>query len=224
LELLNKHYLAGEEIAEYVRTVSVREHPLLARLREETASRPNAIMQISPEQGQFFQVLVKLTGAKKALEIGVFTGYSSLAVAQALPPGGHITACDINEEYTSVARRYWREAGVDQMIDLRIGPAAETLEELIRAGQEGTYDFAFIDADKTGYDRYYELCLRLVRPRGLIVLDNMLYHGTVPGNADHGADTAALREMNAKIGQDARVAASLLPIADGIMLAVKLSA
>ncbi len=220
MELLNKHYLAGEEIATYCRRISVREHPLLQRLREETASHPRAIMQIAPEQGQFFQFLVKLTGAKKALEIGVFTGYSSLAVAQALPDDGHLTACDISEEYTSVARRYWREAGVDGKIDLRIAPASETLEQLIAEGGEGTYDFAFIDADKTGYDRYYELCLRLVRAGGLIALDNMLYHGTVPGGVDHGADTAALRLLNAKIGNDPRVVSTLLPIADGVMLAM----
>jgi predicted O-methyltransferase YrrM len=222
LELQHKHYLAGEAIAEYVRRISVREHPLLARLREETASHPRAIMQIAPEQGQFFQFLVALTGAKKALEIGVFTGYSSLAVALALPADGHLTACDISEEYTSIARRYWAEADVAEKIDLRIAPAAETLEELLKEGREGSYDFAFIDADKTGYDRYYELCLRLVRTAGLIVLDNMLYHGTVPGDADHGPDTAALRALNRKIGTDVRVVPSLLPVADGIMLAVKL--
>jgi predicted O-methyltransferase YrrM len=222
LELLSKHYLAGEAVAEYVRRVSVREHPLLARLREETASHPRAIMQIAPEQGQFFQFIVALIGARKCLEIGVFTGYSSLAVALALPPGGHLTACDISEEYTSIARRYWAEAGVSERIDLRIAPAAETLEHLLKEGREGTYDFAFIDADKTGYDRYYELCLQLVRPGGLIVLDNMLYHGTVPGDADHGPDTAALRALNEKIGKDPRVVPSLLPVADGVMLAVKL--
>lgn len=222
MELQHKHYLAGQAVAEYVRKISVHEHPLLVRLREETASHPRAIMQIAPEQGQFFQFLVALTGARRALEIGVFTGYSSLAVALALPADGHITACDISEEYTSVARRYWAEAGVADQIDLRIAPAAETLEKLLQEGREGSYDFAFIDADKTGYDRYYELTLRLVRTGGLIVLDNMLYHGTVPGDEDHGPDTAALRALNAKIGEDPRVTASLLPIADGVMLAVKL--
>jgi predicted O-methyltransferase YrrM len=221
LELLNKHYLAGEAVADYVRRISVDEHPLLRRLREETASHPRAIMQISPEQGQFFQFLVALTGARKALEIGVFTGYSSLAVAFALPPDGHLTACDISEEYTSVARRYWAEAGVADKVDLRIAPAAETLERLLQEGREATYDFVFIDADKTGYDRYYELCLKLVRTGGLIALDNMLYHGTVPGDEDHGPDTAALRALNEKIGKDTRVTATLLPIADGVMLAVK---
>jgi predicted O-methyltransferase YrrM len=224
MEILNKHYLAGEEIVEYVRNVSVREHPLLRRLREETASHPRAIMQIAPEQGQFFQLLVKLIGAKKTLEIGVFTGYSSLAVALALPPGGRVIACDVSEEYTSVARRYWEEAGVAHKIDLRIAPAAQTLEQLLEEGGEAVYDFAFIDADKTAYDDYYELCLRLVRPGGLIVLDNMLYHGTVPGCEEHGADTAALRVLNAKIGDDPRVTSILLPIADGLTLAMKLNA
>jgi predicted O-methyltransferase YrrM len=221
LELQHKHYLAGEAVAHYVRQISVHEHPLLQRLREETASHPRAIMQIAPEQGQFFQFLVALTGAKRALEIGVFTGYSSLAVALSLPADGHLTACDINEEYTSVARRYWAEAGVSAKIDLRIAPAVETLEQLLREGRESTYDFAFIDADKTGYDRYYELCLQLVRTGGLIVLDNMLYHGTVPGEDDHGPDTAALRRLNEKIGRDERVVSSLLPVAYGVMLAVK---
>jgi caffeoyl-CoA O-methyltransferase len=221
LELQHKHYLSSQTIVDYVRGVSVREHPLLERLRRETASHPRAIMQIAPEQGQFFQMLVALTGAKKALEIGVFTGYSSLAVALALPADGHITACDISEEYTSTARRYWAEAGVADKIDLRIAPAAETLQRLLDEGREGSFDFAFIDADKTSYDRYYELCLQLVRPGGLIVLDNMLYHGTVPGDADHGPDTAALRLLNEKIGNDPRVIASLLPIADGVTLAVK---
>jgi predicted O-methyltransferase YrrM len=222
LELLNKHYLAGEAIADYVRRISVHEHPLLARLREETASHPRAIMQIAPEQGQFFQFLVALTGAKKALEIGVFTGYSSLAVALALPADGYLTACDISEEYTSIARRYWSEAGVSKKIDLHLAPAAETLERFLREGKAGVFDFVFIDADKTGYDRYYELCLQLVRTGGIIVLDNMLYHGTVPGDEDHGPDTAALRALNEKISQDRRVIATLLPIADGVMLAVKL--
>jgi caffeoyl-CoA O-methyltransferase len=226
LDFDTKHYLTGEIVADYCRRISVNEHPLLQRLREETAAHPMAIMQIAAEQGQFFQFLVKLIGARKALEIGVFTGYSSLAVAQALPSDGHITACDISDEYTSVARRYWAEAGVAEMIDLRIGPADETLEQLIAEGREGHYDFAFIDANKTGYDRYYELCLRLLRPGGLIVLDNMIYHGRVPGlaepDADHIEDTEALRRLNVKIGRDSRVSATLLPVFDGIMLATKL--
>jgi predicted O-methyltransferase YrrM len=221
LELLNKHYLAGEAITQYIRRIAVHEDPILQRLREETASHPRAIMQIAPEQGQLFQTLVALTGTRNALEIGVFTGYSSLAVAFALPPDGRLTACDISEEYTSIARRYWAEAGVADKIDLHIAPAAETLEQLVKQGRTGFYDFAFIDADKTGYDSYYEFCLRLIRPGGLIVLDNMLYHGTVPGDEDHGADTTALRLLNKKIGTDGRVVASLLPIADGMMLVVK---
>jgi predicted O-methyltransferase YrrM len=222
LEQLNKHYLAGEAIANYVRSVSVREHEALARLREETASHPKAIMQIAPEQGQFFQLLVRLLNVKKALEIGVFTGYSSLAVALALPEDGRITACDISDEYTSVARRYWAEAGVAHKIDLRIAPAAETLQNLLDKGMAGTYDFVFIDADKTGYDRYYELSLQLMRKGGLMALDNMLYHGLVPDPSEHGADAVALRALNAKIGRDDRVASSLLPIADGVALAMKL--
>jgi predicted O-methyltransferase YrrM len=222
LEELNKHYLAGEAITNYVRSVSVREHDALRRLREETASHPRAIMQIAPEQGQLFHLLVTLTRAKKALEIGVFTGYSSLAVALALPEDGRITACDVSEDYTAIARRYWSDAGVAHKIDLRIAPAAETLEQLLSDGAAGTYDFVFIDADKAGYDSYYELSLRLMRTGGLIVLDNMLYHGLVPDPNEKGTDPTALRELNAKIGRDDRVASSLLPIADGITLAVKL--
>lgn len=217
----NKHYLAGEEITRYVRGISVKENDVQRRLREETAAHPQAIMQISPEQGVFLQLLIRLTGARKTLEVGVFTGYSSLAVALALPPDGRVTACDISEEFTSVARRYWAEAGVSGAIDLRLGPAAETLEALLSQGGEGTYDFAFIDADKPAYDRYYELCLRLVRPGGLLVLDNMLYHGEVSDPACTGANPVALRALNAKLSEDPRVMFCLLPIADGISLAWK---
>ncbi len=219
--MLNKHYLAGEQITNYVRALCVRETETQRRLREETASHEMAIMQISPDQGAFLQLLVKLTGARRALEIGVFTGYSSLAVALAMPPDGTITACDISEEYTSVARRYWAEAGVDGRIDLRIGPAAGTLEQLLQEGREGTYDFAFIDADKPAYERYYELCLRLVRPGALILLDNMLYHGEVPDITNTDENPAALRALNAKLSQDPRIDFYLLAIADGVALARK---
>lgn len=222
MEILNKHYLAGEAITEYVRSVSVQEIDAQRRLREETASHPRAIMQISPEQGRFFQLLVKLVQARRTLEIGVFTGYSSLAVALALPADGEITACDISEEYTAVARRYWKEAGVAAKIDLRLGSAVETLDELLAEGRAGTYDFAFIDADKTSYDGYYERCLKLVRTGGLIALDNMLYHGQVHDPNFQDADSLALRALNAKLSSDPRVIASLLPIADGISLALKL--
>ena len=177
-------------------------------------------MQISPDQAQFFAVLMRILKARKTLEIGVFTGYSSLAVALALPPDGKLVACDISEEYTSVARRYWHEAGVAGKIELRIAPAALSLRALIQNGDEGTFDFAFIDADKTGYPEYFELCLRLVRTGGVIALDNMLQSGKVidPAATDH--DTVAIRALNARLAEDRRVMVSMLPIADGISLAV----
>lgn len=218
----NKHYLAGEAITNYVRSVSTHETDAQRRLREETASHEKAIMQISPEQGRFFQLLIKLIQARHTIEIGVFTGYSSLAVALALPADGKVTACDISEEYTSVARRYWADAGVASKIDLRIAPALETLDALLRDGWKNYYDFAFIDADKASYDSYYERCLQLIRRGGVIALDNMLYHGQVHDESFQDADSVALRKMNAKLSTDSRVIVSLLPIADGITLAVKL--
>jgi predicted O-methyltransferase YrrM len=219
--MFNKNYLSGNEIANYVRSVSVQENEWLIRLREETAAHPEAIMQISPEQGALFQLLIQLTGARRTLEIGVFTGYSSLAVALALPADGAITACDVSEEFTSIARRYWESAGVADKIDLRLGPALQTLETLLHEGRRHYYDFVFIDADKPAYDRYYELCLELVRPGGLIALDNMLYHGQVPDLTCNDENPAALRALNSKLANDSRVTVSLLPIADGIMLALK---
>ena len=178
-------------------------------------------MQIAPDQGQLFGLLIQLLQAKKALEIGVFTGYSSLCVALALPDDGKLVACDISEEYTSVARRYWKEAGVAHKIDLEIGPAADTLRRLLDEGQEGTFDFAFIDADKTGYDTYYELALRLLRRGGLIALDNVLFHGGLIDPAVQDNDTVALRELNRKLLADERVTISMLSISDGITLALK---
>ena len=207
---------------EYILANSVRESDLLRRLREETATRPNAIMQISADQGQFFALLMRVLNARKTIEVGVFTGYSSLAVALALPADGKLVACDISEEYTSVARRYWEEAGVAGKIDLRIAPAVQTLHELMREGQEGTFDFAFIDADKTGYREYVELCLRLLRPGGVIALDNMLQSGKVIDASANDKDTIAIRELNRQLAEDRRVLVSLLPIADGVTLAVKL--
>ena len=207
---------------EYILANSVRESDLLRRLRAETAKRPNAVMQISADQGQLFALLIRVLNARKTIEVGVFTGYSSLVVALALPADGKLVACDISEEYTSVARRYWEEAGVAGKIDLRIAPAADTLNELIRDGQEGTFDFAFIDADKTGYPEYFALCLRLLRPGGIIALDNMLQSGNVIDPSANDKDTMAIRELNRQLAEDQRVLVSLLPIADGITLAVKL--
>lgn len=210
---------------DYVLKHSVREPELLARLRAETASHPHARYQVPPEQGQLLQLLVKMTGARCTIEVGVFTGYSSLAVALALPADGRIVACDISEEFTAVARRYWAEAGVSGKIELRIGPAADSLDRMLEAGERGSYDFAFIDADKTGYPRYYEQCLELVRPGGLIALDNMLQSGQVWAGAEGSpsdiANVEAIGRLNEFIHGDERVDALLLPFGDGLTLAVK---
>ena len=211
----------SEELSAYIRKVTVREPDLFRRLREETAKRPNAIMQISPEQGQFMSLLVQLTGARRTLEVGVFTGYSSTAVALALPEDGRIVACDVSQDFTSMARRYWREAGVEHKIDLRLAPAAETLDQLLAEGQANTFDFAFIDADKENYDLYYERALKLVRPGGLIVIDNVLWHGKVLDSSIQDADTRAIRALNEKLHRDERVWLSMVPVGDGMTLARK---
>ncbi|MEO5573095.1 MAG: class I SAM-dependent methyltransferase [Gammaproteobacteria bacterium] len=220
--MTNKTIKLTDELYDYVLSVSLREPPLLKRLRDETANDPMARMQIAPEQGQFMMLLVQLLGAKKALEIGVYTGYSSLCVALALPVNGRLVACDISEEWTDVARRYWAEAGVADKIDLRLAPAVETLDKLLQDGQAGTFDFAFIDADKTGYDAYYERTLQLMSPGGLIALDNMLRGGRVIDPQEQGEDTCAIRVLNTKLHHDKRVSLSLLPVADGLTLALKL--
>lgn len=209
-----------DALYDYVLTHSLREHPAQTALREATRGHERASMQISPEQGQFMALLVKLMGARNAIEVGVFTGYSALSVALALPPEGRLVACDISEEYTSVARPYWREAGVADKIDLRIAPALETLQSLLRDGEAGLYDFAFIDADKVGYDGYYEACLQLVRAGGLIVFDNTLRDGKVLERADN-EDTAALQALNIKLREDQRIDISMLPLSDGVTLARK---
>jgi predicted O-methyltransferase YrrM len=213
--------LIDPTVLEYVLKNSVREPEILARLRQEIASHPKVNFQVPPEEGQFLRVLTRMTGAKRVIEIGVFTGYSSTAIALALPPDGTIVACDISDEYTSVARRYWAEAGVAHKIDLRIAPAKETLDSLIASGQGGCFDLAFIDADKSGYPDYYEQCLKLVRSGGVIALDNMLYSGRALNPAAGDADSAAIAEMNRFIHADNRVEAMLLPFADGLTLAVK---
>jgi len=211
-----------ERIDDYLMNNSLREPDVLRRLREETdASNPHAEMAVSPIQGQFMALLVKLIGAVKTLEVGVFTGYSSLCVALALPEHGRVVACDVNEEWTSVARRYWAEAGVADKITLRLAPAVETLDALLGAGEAGTFDFAFIDADKPNYDNYYERALKLMRRGGLIIFDNMLWSGRVADPGVQDADTVALRALNEKLHHDERVFVSLLPIRDGVSLAVK---
>jgi caffeoyl-CoA O-methyltransferase len=205
----------------YLLANSLREPPLLARLRDETAKLPMANMQIGPEQGQFMRLLVELIGAKRTIEIGTFTGYSTLSVAMSLPKDGKLIACDISEEYTAIARRYWAEAGLAERIDLRLAPALKTLDGLIAKGGAGTFDFAFIDADKEGYDGYYERCLTLLRPGGLIAIDNVLWDGNVVDDSDQSPDTLAIRALNAKMLKDDRVTISLIPIGDGLMLGRK---
>lgn len=209
-----------DELYRYLLDVSLREHPVLARMREANRSHPRASMQIGPEQGQFMALLARLTGARRTLEIGTFTGYSALAVALALPDDGTVLACDISTEYTDVARGYWAQAGVAHKIDLRIAPALQTLDALIAQGEAGRFDFAFIDADKSGYDAYYERCLTLVRTGGLIVFDNVLWGGRVARTAED-EDTAALQALNRKLHADARIDLSLLPVGDGLTLARK---
>lgn len=211
----------GDELYDYLLKVSLREANVLRRLREETAAMPRSIMQISPDQGQFMALLVELMGATRCIEVGVFTGYSSLAVALALPSEGRITACDISEEYTAVARRYWAEAGVAHKIDLRLAPALETLDGLISDGATGTYDFAFIDAEKTEYADYYERLLTLLRPGGLILIDNVLWSGRVADAEIDSDDTVAIRAFNEKLMADERVSLSMLALADGLTLARK---
>jgi predicted O-methyltransferase YrrM len=213
--------LFPEHVHEYLISQSLREPEILRRLREETAVLPRHSMQISPEHGQFMALMIQLMGARRTLEVGVFTGYSSLAVALALPSDGRIVACDVSEEYTSMARKYWKEAGVDHMVDLRLAPALETLRGLIAQGERNGFDFAFIDADKTNYEGYYEGALELIRPGGLIMVDNVLWSGRVADPAENDADTAALRAFNKKLHADSRVSLSMLPLSDGVTLALK---
>jgi len=198
-----------------------REHPVLAELRAATAGMPHAQMQIGPDQGAFMALAVKLLGARRTIEIGVFTGYSSLAVALALPADGQVVACDISEEWTSMARRYWERAGVAGKVDLRLGRATKTLDEMLAAGEAGRYDFAFIDADKGNYLAYYERCLKLLRAGGLIAVDNTLWSGTVIDAKDRSEDTQAIRAFNDAVARDERVDVALLTVGDGLTLARK---
>jgi predicted O-methyltransferase YrrM len=211
----------GNALWDYMRRVTLREPALLGRLREETARYPNSNCQISAEQGQFMGLLMHLMGARRTIEIGVYTGYSALAVALALPDDGRVIACDINEEWTSVGRRYWRDAGVDGKIDLRLGPALATLDGLIASGQANQFDFVFIDADKTNYANYYERALVLLRRGGLIGVDNVLWYGRVIDASFDDEDTRAIREFNERILNDDRVWLSMLPVRDGLTLACK---
>jgi caffeoyl-CoA O-methyltransferase len=209
-----------DKLFDYVVAHSVREHPAQAALREATRNHPHAGMQISPDQGQLMALLVRLLGARRTIEIGVFTGYSALCVALALPEDGRVLACDINDEYVGVGRPHWHAAGVAHKIDVVLGPALETLDARLAAGEAGQYDFAFIDADKTGYDAYYERCLQLLRAGGLVAIDNVLWSGAVAQPA-RDTDTAALQALNDKLHADARVDLAMVAISDGITLARK---
>lgn len=211
----------SESLHDYLLSVSLREPEVLRSLREETARHPQRNMQITPDQGQFLALLVQLIGATKTLEVGVFTGYSSLAVALALPEAGRVVACDVSEDYTAIARRYWQQVGVAHKIALHLAPALETLDRLLAEGQAGTFDFAFIDADKENYWNYYERSLQLLRPGGLIVVDNVLWGGNVINPDNQSPSTLAIRQFNQKIHQDERVSLSLIPVSDGLTLAVK---
>ena len=217
----SSHIGLDEALAAYVEKLGYREDAVERRLREETATLSQAVMQITPGQGAFMALLVRLMGAATCIEVGTFTGYSALAVARALPPGGKLICCDISEEWTAMGRRYWREAGVEEKIDLRIAPALETLEALRSEGLSDQVDFAFIDADKVNYAAYYEALLGLLRPGGLIAVDNVLWSGAVVNPEDRSADTAAIRELNEAIAADERVDHVLLPVGDGLTLARK---
>ena len=210
-----------DELYDYLVRVSLREPDVLRRLREETAQLEQAAMQIGPEQGQLMALLVELLGATRVLEIGTFTGYSALAMALALPESGRVVACDVSEEWTRVARRFWAEAGVSHKIDLRLAPALETLDALLADGRAGDFDFAFIDADKENYATYFERSLELVRVGGLVAIDNVLWSGKVADPEVTDADTQAIRSLNAKLKDDERVSLSLVPIGDGLTLARK---
>jgi predicted O-methyltransferase YrrM len=213
----NKTLCITEELYEYMLSVSLREPDVLRELRDETRQDENANMQISPEQGQFMGLLVKMLGARRTLDIGVYTGYSSLCIGLALPKDGRVIACDVNREWTDMAKRYWQKAGVADKIELHLGPAQQTLEYLLGKGTD-SFDFAFIDADKINYDIYYEYCLQLIRPGGLIAIDNVLWDGAVADAAINDDETLAIRALNRKIHTDPRVEISLVPIADGLAL------
>jgi caffeoyl-CoA O-methyltransferase len=217
----NRTIVLNDALYEYLLSVSLREPDVLCRLRQETEKMPQHNMQISPEQGQFMALLVELTGARKCLEVGTFTGYSTLSLALALPEDGQIVACDISEEFTSRAKPYWQKAGMAGKIDLRLGPALETLDALIADGESGAFDFAFIDADKVNYQGYFQRALDLIRRGGLILVDNVLWSGAVVDPARDDEDTEAIRAFNQACADDPRISLSLVPIGDGLTLARK---
>ncbi len=219
--MANKTLNLSDTLYTYFQSVSLRADPVLEALRAETSSLRGAMMQIAPEQGQFMHLLARIAGVRQALEIGVYTGYSALCVARALPQDGRLIACDINAEWTAVARRYWERAGVADKIDLRLKPASETLEDLASSGANGTFDFSFIDADKENYGSYFERALELTRPGGLVLVDNVLWSGKVADADINDADTTAIRELNRRLYDDARVDFVTLPLGDGLTIAVK---
>ncbi len=210
-----------DALYEYSLAVGLREPDLFRALREETGRLTHAGMQIAPEQGPLLALLVQLLGAKNCLEVGTFTGYSSLWVASVLPPGGRLICCDVSEEYTALARKYWALTGLAAKIDLRLGPALDTLDALLANGRAGHLDYAFIDADKANYGAYYEACLKLLRPGGLLAIDNTLWDGKVADAQVNDPDTVAIRQLNQKLHADSRVSLSFLPFADGLTLALK---
>jgi caffeoyl-CoA O-methyltransferase len=221
---MSRSFFLPEPVQAYVQAWGVRSNPVLERCRRETQAGERSSMQISPEQGAFMQTLVHALGVRRALEVGVFTGYSGLAVALAMQMLGgspRLVGCDISETYVERARGYWREAGVDELIETRIGPAADSLRALLDEGHGGSFDLMFIDADKTGYDAYYELGLQLLRPRGVMLIDNMLWSGAVADAADHESDTEALRALAQKIHADQRVEMTLATVGDGLSVVVK---
>jgi predicted O-methyltransferase YrrM len=209
----------GEQLNAYLVKCGNPEHPVATKLSAFTASMPNASMQIAVEQGQMLSLLARLIGARLTLEVGTFCGYSALWVALALPADGKLVACDVSADWTAIGRKFWKEAGVDDRIELRLGPGLETLAALEKEGYAGRFDLAFIDADKEGYDEYYDRALRLVRPGGLIVFDNMLWHGTVADPQARDEGTENIRALNAKIAADSRVDKVMVPMGDGLMLA-----
>lgn len=217
----NENSFVAQEIDDYLVAISPAEDPYREALRLATAGLPGAAMQISPGQGRLMALLTRLMGARRAIEVGVFTGYSALCVAQALPDDGQLVACEINDEHAELARRFWREAGVAHKIDLRLAPALHTLDILLDTGESGRFDLGFIDADKENYTGYFERMLRLLRPGGLILIDNVLWGGRVIDPTFDDPDTAAIRLLNQRLRDDARVDVSLLPVGDGLMLAYK---
>ena len=218
--MANRTLTLDDTLQSYLVAHSVREIPAQSELREATRTHPHAGMQIGPEQGQLMALLVRLTGARRCIEVGVFTGYSALTVALALPADGYLLACDVSDAYTRVGRPFWEAAGIAAKIDLRLGPAVRTLDGCIAAGEAGRYDFAFIDADKSSYDAYYERCLQLLRPGGLIAIDNVLWGGSV-ARPSTDTDTRALQDLNDKLHRDERIDIAMLPMGDGLTLARK---